>query len=339
MNILFRPLFTLAVAHSYYAERCRDFRFVIPEGTAAELRRGRLMARELDGALHVLYEAHAESKEPRVKVPGARLRFGLRLGNPYFSNFTAVDPEFPRLKPRFTNAADPTALAPAPGVRMVGETFAHTLGGPERPATATLRDVKGTLVATATREAGDASPSVSFDLRGWPEGLYVVDEERPGGVVLQLAYYRDPELQREDAAAVVEVVVSDAFYAAPPALEAEFTARAEVLSYYVVAHKYAGEELDALQVTDADPAVPEADRVIFDRFESDAFPEGALEATLVAAGEPVVLFRSQGPLHRRERGRRRIQLGKNDDDVLIANLPQPGPEQARADVIVHLSKP
>jgi hypothetical protein len=339
MNILFRPLFTVAVSHSYYAERCRDFRFVVPDGTAAELRRGRLMARELDGALHVLYEADAESGEPRVKVPGARLRFGLRLGNPYFSNFTAVDAEFPRVKPRFTNAADPAALAPAPGVRMVGETFAHTLGGPERPATATLRDVKGTLVGAATLQAGDASPSVSFDLRDWPGGLYVADEERDGGIVRQLAYYRDPELQRQDASAVIEVVVGEAFYAAPPALEAEFTARAEVLSYYVIAHRYAGAELDALQVTDEDPAVPQADRAVFTRFGAGEFPAGALDPALVAAGEPVVLFRSQGPLNRRERGRRRIQLSKNDDDVLIANLPQPGPEQARADVIVHLTKP
>lgn len=338
MNILFRPLFTLAVVHSYYAERCRDFRFVIPDGTAAELRRGRMIARELDGALHVLYEAHAESQEPRVKIAGARLRFGLRLANPYFSNFTAVDAEFPRVKPRFTNAADPATLAPAPGVRMAGETFAHALGGPERPATVTLRDVEGTLVATATREAGDAAPSVSFDLRDWPEGLYVADEER-GGIVGQRAYYRDPGLQREDAAAVVEVVVSDAFYAAPPAFEAEFTARAEVLSYYVIAHKYGDEELDALQVTDADPAVLEEDRVVFERFEAGAFPPGTLDEQLVAAGEPVVLFRSDAPLHRQERGRRRIQLSRNDDDVLIANLPQPGPEQARSEVIVHLTKP
>jgi len=221
---------------------------------------------------------------------------------------------------------------------MVGETFAHALGGPERPATTTLRDVDGTPVSEAERAEGDASPSVSFDLRDWPEGLYVADEERDGGIVRELSYYRDPELQREDAAAIVEVVVSDAFYAAAPALEVEFTARAEVLSYYVVAHRYADADLDALQVTDADPAVPDADKVVFTRFAADAFPAGALEAPLVAAGEPVVLFRSQGLLHRRERGRRRIQLSKNDD-VLIANLPQPGPEQARADVIVHLTKP
>lgn len=337
MNILFRPLFTLAVAHTYYAERCRDFRFIVPEATAAELRRGRMIARELDGALHVLYEAHADTREARVKVPGAMLRFGLRLGNPYFSNFTAVDAEFPRVKPRFTNDADPAALQPAAAVRMVGETFAHTLGGTERPATATLRDAAGATVGAVTRAEGDASPSVSFDLRGWASGPYEVEEERPG-VVRELSYYRDPELQREDAAAIVEVAVGAGFYTAPPALEVSFAARAELLSYYVVSHRYTEDDVAALEVADADPAVPLADRVAFDRFEADEFPAGALEAPLVAGGEPVVLFRSQGPLQRQERGRRRIQLSKNDD-VLIANLPQPGPEQARADVIVHLSKP
>ncbi len=337
MNIVFRPLFTLSVAHTYYAERCRDFRYIIPAGTADDMRRGRMMAREMDGALHVLYEADAATGEARVKAPGVKLRFGLRLGNPYFSNFTAVDADFPRVKPLFTNGADPAALQPAPGVRLAGDTLAHTLGGPERPATATLRDAADNAVAAVTRAAGDAASSAAFDLRALPNGPYVVDEARPG-ITRETPVYRDAELQREDAAAVVEVAVHDTFYAAPPALEAEFTARAESLSYYVVTHKYTGAELDSLKVTDADSSVPLADRVVFTRFEADEFPAGALEAPLVAGAEPVVLFRSQGPLRRQERGRRRIELSKGAD-VLIANLPQPGPEQARADVIVHLSKP
>jgi hypothetical protein len=133
--------------------------------------------------------------------------------------------------------------------------------------------------------------------------------------------------------------VDEGFYTAPPELEAAFAARAEVLSYYVVARKYAAPELAAMQVTEANPAVPLPERIVFDRFAQDSFPPGALDPALVAEGEPVVLFRSHDPLPRRERGRRRIQLSTSNDEVLVANLPQPGPEQARADVFVHLSKP
>jgi hypothetical protein len=51
-----------------------------------------------------------------------------------------------------------------------------------------------------------------------------------------------------------------------------------------------------------------------------------------------LLFRSQAPVARRQRGRRKIQLNRNGE-VLIEHLPQPGAERATADLIVHLSKP
>lgn len=338
MNILFRPLFTLAVAHTYYEGGvCRDFRLVVPESTAAELRRGRMIARELNGRVHVLYEAHAATGLPRVVAAGVRLRFGLRFTNPYFSNFTDTGVEPAAYRPRFSNAAAATELERKESVRLVGDVYSHTLGGAARPATVTLRDDAGAIVAEA--QEAEELPTVTFRLDGLPHGAYEAAEVRPGGTRFD-HLYRDPELLREDPAVIVDVTVGEGFYATPPALVAPFAAREEVLSYYVVARKYGGSpELEAMAVTEANPAVLLADRIVFERFEEDEFPEGALDPSLVAGGDPVVLFRSQTPIPRRERGRRRIQLGTLNDEVLVANLPQPGPEQARADVIVHLTKP
>ena len=57
MTTTFRILCTLAIAHSYYSDGCRDFDFVIPADTTGVFRNGKLIAKVLDGALTVLYEA------------------------------------------------------------------------------------------------------------------------------------------------------------------------------------------------------------------------------------------------------------------------------------------
>ena len=51
----------------------------------------------------------------------------------------------------------------------------------------------------------------------------------------------------------------------------------------------------------------------------------------------VALFRSQAPVARREKARRRIQLARSTE-VIVQNLPQPGAAAATANLIIHLSK-
>jgi hypothetical protein len=89
----FRELFRLSVAHSYYAGACRDFEYIIPQETARMLKQGRLLAKVADGVLRVLFETDG-STAPLVSIAGTTLRFGLRLANPYFSNFTTVAADF-----------------------------------------------------------------------------------------------------------------------------------------------------------------------------------------------------------------------------------------------------
>lgn len=336
MNLRYLPLLTLRVAHGFYAGPCRDFAFRVPARTAALLRSGRLVAREVEGVLHVLYEA-GEGAAPRVPAAGSVLRFGLELLNPYFGNFTVLPAEFPARRLRRSNAADPRTLGPAEDFAFVGDIFSHTLGDPGRPATVTLRDGAGAVLQQDTLEEDDGRTAVSYDLRGEPTGPLLLEAAFPGPVMDRHALYRDPELR--DAAVVVEVTVDAGFYGAPPAFEVEFEARDEALSYYVVASGYSPAELDSLAVSDQGFAEDGRPEVAFDRIAAADLGETDLAPPLLApAGEAVVLFRSRAALARRERGRRRIQLSKNGD-VLVANLPQPGGERAQADLIVHLSKP
>ncbi len=336
MNIRFLPLFTLRVAHGYYAGPCRDFAFTVPARTAALLRGGRMLAREVEGVLHVLYEA-GQGTAPLVPATGATLRFGLQLLNPYFGNITQLPAGFPALRLRHANAADPRALDPAPAFTFVGDIFSQTLGNPGRPATVTLRDGAGALLQQDVLAADDGRTAVSYDLRGQPTGPLALEAAFPGPVVERVALYRDPELR--DAAVVVEVTVGAGFYGSPPAFEVPFEPRGDVLSYYVVAAGYTPAEFDSLSVSDQGFAQDGRPEVTFGRIAAGDFEAADLPPPLLApAGERVVIFRSQAALARQERGRSRIQLSKNGD-VLMANLPQPGVERAQADLIIHLSKP
>ncbi|HEX6368230.1 MAG TPA: hypothetical protein VF006_04825 [Longimicrobium sp.] len=338
MNVRFLPLFTLQVAHTYYTGACRDFSLVVPAETAALLRNGRLLAREVEGVVHVLYEA-GPGGLPLVPVSGATLRLGLQLNNPHFGNVTQLPAGFPARRLRYTNAANARALALAPVFAFVGDTFAHTLTQAGRPVTVTLRDGAGGAVQVDTVTAADGRTAVSYDLRGRATGPLTVNESFPGPVLATTALYLDAELRQRDVAAVVEVTVREEFYGDPPALQVAFQASEEVLSYYVVVDGYTNTEFNGLAVADAGFTAEARPRVNFVKIPVGSFTGTDLPPSLLApGGERVVLFRSQAPVARRERGRGRIQLSRQQD-VLMANLPQPGVERAKADLIIHLSKP
>jgi hypothetical protein len=337
MNVQFLTLFTVRITHSYYADRCRDFRFLVPPDTARLLRNGRLLAKEREGMLHVLCECDEEG-EPRVRLRDATLRIGLQLLNPNFGNFSQTTAGFPASKLLFTNAPDPGVLAEAGSVVFVGSTFAHAPTDAARPVLMTLRDARGAVLATEMLDEGDPRTSVSFDLRGQPAGLLALEEEftESTGTV---RYYLDGELRQGDVAGVIEVKVGEDLYADAPQFEIAFQAREEVLRYYLVAKNYTPSDFDLLGVSDAGFADEARPEITFQKVAAADLTGDDLDPALIAgSGERVVLFRSAGPLPRRERGFRRIQLSKNGD-VLIANLPQPGADRATAELIVHLSKP
>lgn len=333
----FRPLFTLNVSHSFYDGECRDFRFLLPADSCERLRGARLVARELEGKLHVLYEADGTGA-PRVRRAGTTLRIGLQLSNAYFGNFTQVPSGFPRRRLYYTNAADPDRLASQGTVALVGEVFTHDLTETARPATVTLRGAGGEVVHTETITADDALTSVTFDLRGRPGGRLSLEEVFPAAT-RTAGYYLDAELHAGECAGIVEVAIDD-LYDSPPALEVSFDAKQEELRYYLVVRNYTGTELGHLTVSDAGFRDEGRSEIRFDKVAaaSRSAAETAMASLLAGSGETVVLFRSRTPLPRRDRGRRRIQLSKNGD-VLIANLPQPGPDRAKADMVIHLSKP
>jgi hypothetical protein len=337
MNAQFTTLLSLGISHAYYTGACRDVEYVIPSDTAQLFRDGRLLSRDIDGSLAVAFEGDIGGGA-RAPLPGRRLRFGLRLANPYFTNFTAVDPDFATATLVYRNSTTPTALDAAAKAAMVGPRFSHVIAGAARPVTVALANPGGTVVRTVTVTAGDATSSISYDLGGMAPGEYVVTESDGAGAV-PTSYYFDPELLAARVFGVVELVVGPGFYQSAPGFLVPFAARQETLKYYVVVTNYPAADPSPWAVADAGAAADGRAQVGFQMVPSGSFTPDDISPSFL--GDPpatVVLFQSTAAVARSEKARTRIQL-LNSGEVMIPNLPQPGQEKTTAKMIIAVSKP
>ena len=296
--------------------------------------------RDRGGVLHLLWEA-GDDDAPLARLTGRVLRFGLRLTDSAVWRYTDTPADFPRRALAWDNRTDPAALAPSEGVVLAGTLLTHAVASAHRPLTLTARAPDGTvLVAPVDLPLGDVRGEVTFDLRTVPPGRVTVVEQHAGGSG-ETPYLSDDALRAGEMAGIVEVTVADAHYAAPPAFVAALAARAQPLGYYVVARRWADAEFAQLAVTDAGFAADGRAPIVFERVAADAFGPEELSAALLTGGAPdarVVLFRSTTAVTRQARPRRRLQLTRNGD-ILVADLPQPGPDRSPAGLIVHVSRP
>jgi len=328
----YAALMTIDVSHDYYREPCRDLDFVVPPATAQIMRDNAMTAKLRDGRLYVYW-----SRKGSHTTGNCTLRFGLRLLNPLFSNFTKLNHN-PRLEtPLYRNLSDPSRLDPLEPVRLVGRCLSHEAIETGRPLTVSLQSAAGTTLDSATLPEGQGAARVSFDLSRFPDGCYRIVEEL-SGAARSVGYFKDQELSRAGIFGIVEIAVPDAFYSTPPRLTIPFQAAADRLKYYVVANNYSDKEVDQLAITDLghEPGAP--DQITFTKLAHSSEPQEQRTFELLKGQErTVLLFRSSSEVRRQQSGQKKIQLTKNGD-VLIPNLPQPGPNRGNGDVIIHISK-
>lgn len=334
MRLSFRPLFTVSVSHGYFGGPCRPFTYLTPTDISSTLAAARVLVRQRDGVLHVLYGADAGGS-PFISLDGVALRFGLGLEMPHFANFTQLPTTFPQRALRYTNGAAPNALAQVASPFVVGPTFTHSPTRADRPVTLDLEDAGG---AFASRTLVDGDLSTSFDLRGRPTGPFTVEETYAGGSE-QVPCYLDEELARTRVAGLVEIVVDNAFYGAAPGFEISFDACTEPLRYYLVGKRHTPAEAAQLGVADKGFGEDGRPQVLFDLVLPAGFGPDELDPSLISSpDDAVVLFRSKSAIPRMHRGRRRIELSRKTE-TLVSNLPQPAEHQQKTEVIVHVSKP
>lgn len=337
MSTQFNTLFTVTLAHAYYRGQCEDIDFILPRETVQLLKNGRLLGKMLDGSLHVLFEA-SDAGAALVPIPGRTLRIGLQLTNAFFSNFTDVSTDFASTALFYRNAAVPTALDVPTKVALVGQVFSHTLTDTPRPVMVALKNIAGQTVRNDTITATDDRTAVSYDLSGQAPGAYTIQETYPASTK-GIPYYVDRELAGAGVFGVLEVRIDGSFYTVAVNFQIAFAARQEVLKYYVVANNYSDSEFDQLSVLDAGFTDDGRPQINFTKVPSASFTSAEIPPTLLGnSSAKVVLFRSQATVARAEKGRKKIQLKKNNE-VLITHLAQPGPEKTNADMIVSVSKP
>ena len=337
MTTQFKTLFSVTVAHAYYREGCRDIQFFLPSDTAQKLKNGKLLAKELDGKLHVLFEAD-EAGVALVTIPGNTLRIGLQLTNSFFTNFTATGADFASSELLYRNATTPAALDAAAKVTLAGQVFSHTLTDGARPVTVTLKNAAGQALQTETVTATDNRTTVSYDLTGQASGACTIEEVYPASTKL-LGYYSDAELVMAGVFGVLEVSIAIGFYAAAAEFQMPFAARQETLQYYVVATNYSTADFDLLAIFDSGFTEDGRPQINFTKVPSASFTPTEISPDLLGGSSAkVVLFKSQTVVARTEQGRKKIQLRKNGE-VLVTHLPQPGPEKSNADMIISVSKP
>ncbi|WP_019498204.1 hypothetical protein [Pseudanabaena sp. PCC 6802] len=369
--MLFRTLFTIAISHTYYTQGCKDFSFIIPVDSVQLLNNGKLIAKIRDGKLHVLFavdeaaedgaDATDRTGKPLVSLAGKSLRIGLKLLNPFFSNFTQfTSSDFDNLTqipisaldfysfcPLYRNSANPLVLDKPKAVALVGQVLNHSLSQTTaRPITVTLKNSDGQVLppeltdAPGTIATENNRSSVSFNLTGKASGLYSVEESSSSGTQTT-SYYSDLELQQQGIFGAIEIAIADSLYTKPPDQPPEFTiafkAREETLKYYILAQNYSDSQFNQLTVSDA--GEEGRSQINFTKVLPAAFTEGDIPPGLLGNGDvKIALFKSQITVPRQEKARQKIQL-KSNDTVLISHLPQPDVNKTNADAIVQLAKP
>ena len=336
MKTRVRPLLSIGVQHPFYAEPCADFEFATPASTAELLRSGRLLAHVAAGRLQVLFDADGAGA-PICNLTGKALLFGLRLVNPFFENVTTPVVSERGQIPLYRNGANPRALDAPVGVVLTSGIHTHEAKSADRPLTVRLVDRAGNVLQTEALEAGNAE--VRFDLRALPDGDYTIEEFAQNAKVASVPLSAHSELRAGGVWGLVAVSIAADFYANRVDFTIPFAVREEPLKYFVVCRNYKDADLDQLSIADEGFAEEARPQITFARIAADPTDPADIRPSLPAdPSQPVVMFRSAGPLKRRERGFRKLRLSRNGQ-TLVENLPAPGPDRARAYCIVHVAKP
>lgn len=344
MSINFRYLFSLGATHAYYGKDapCRELEYLVPAATRDILGGARMLARQQNGRLYLLYEADAD-KTPMVDMAGTTLIFGLRPHNPAFDSFTEPPTGHADQIPLYTNLTQPAQLDAATAVTLAGATHALIPDNPARPLQLTLRTHDGDAISH--HALGEGQQQVMLDLHALGQGLFQLEEQAGNSPAQTRPLCVAPELAGENAWAVLALridashyTVAPDSYATAPAYTIALQARSIQLQYCIVApENYPLNDFDQLAITDAGFTEQGRDQALFQKASPN---EDDAKTLRLISGDPksrLILFRSQATLKRHARGFRKLRLVRNGS-VLIEHLPQPPERLELSQMIVHLSK-
>ncbi|WP_428242865.1 hypothetical protein [Gynuella sp.] len=337
MNTRLLPLFTLHIRHEYYQGNCPDFSFLIPAQSAQQAQQGRIIFRQKDHVLYALYTANNDAL-PISPLNNATLLIGLQLNNPNFSNFTDVDISAGTLL--YQNTTDTSLLDSAIPITLCSHLLRHTLTFSERPNQITLKLSDETVLAVTNCSTGDTHNDVDFELSRLQvsEGRLRITESTPGDSS-DHDYFYAPELFRSGIFALVEIQITADSYNNASTYQIDFSAKNDILKYYVVANHYSDTEFNSLSVTDTGFNEDGRSEIVFNPVLPAAFSSDDIHAELLADDDQhLVVFKSNSVQKRQQTPRKHIQLNLNGE-VLIADLPSASQEKTQPSFVIQLEKP
>jgi hypothetical protein len=339
MHFSYKTLFKIRLNHSYYEDFCRDVEFIPSGDTQRLFRNGKLLSRMQGGVLQVLFEA-GEGGVPVSLIDGQILRFAVRASNPAFYSFTQLDETVDTLHKIRWTLDGATNQFIAESILLSGKNYQHQLTAARRPVTVEVLDASAAVIATQTLAAGTTDSSISFDLRNQAEGIYAVKESYTSSTV-DSSLYIDDVLNATDMIGIVEVEILSSYYTSPPELNLSFQTKQDPWKYYIVAKNYSGTDINQLAIADEGFNIEGDNRtqLQFTKKLSGAFTsDDILPSQLSDNAAEVLLFESNAPVAWREKSRKKIQLKKNGD-VLMIHLPNPSIHRPQPEIIIQLSKP
>ena len=332
--IKYKEVLSIAIDHSYYADgQAEDFQFVFSHATKQLFRKGRLVPKVRDGKLTLFAETREDALT--LGLDDRRITVGLVLTNRHFYNFTQKPAQ--EGTQLYHNDSSLTSLLSGVPTRVVGRRFEHKISKTKRKVTLELT-AGGELVESLEVLDGNVE-SINYLIKNPGLERFEITEKYTDEDVVH-RYFLAEEFTGVFVDRLVTLRLDDTFLTTKPEFTIAFTAVQELLHYYIVARNY-GSEFNQLAVTGLDKSGAGAPVPInFSKVTPSNFTSQHLtkEVLGVSDDHKLVLFHSAAPLARRDVPNMDIQLSINGE-TLIPTLPLTGPERAKADFIVHLSKP
>ena len=256
--IRFRSLWTIQARHAFFdASAAEVLEFIVPPATQRALAGARAIARERDGALHVLIELD-EAQQPLAQIVGRSFVFGLRPRDPAFETFTQPLGFARGETALWANAAAPNVLDAPRAVQLSGSQLRIAPRSAARPLPIRLLDPGNVERANGSLREGAEALSLPGS---WPPGEWRIEEAGvPAG-----SLWIEPDLAAARARGLLVLTVATDHVAIGHTFQIDFAVRSDTLRYYVVANAFSQNEFDQVSVFDGGFTTEGRPQIVFDR--------------------------------------------------------------------------
>lgn len=218
MNLLFKPLCSLAIQHEYYGNKpCPDFDFLFAQHSQLDMAGHSIRLRRQNHQLKLYFQTSPQDrgKPPLHKLDGLELLIGLKLKNPYFNTFTT---NLPNGMAFYQNISNPLQLSENHHCLLAGERFKPVVAI-ARPMVTTIQHLTGNTAENPPcwqQTLHTAEDKLDLDISHWQPGCYLFTNDSIEGSDSQILIIA-PWLAHQSLFGIIRLVFTpDIWQAAKP---------------------------------------------------------------------------------------------------------------------------